>query len=184
MFVITAERPGDAAAIDILLDRAFGPDRHGKIAYRYRRGVKPVAGLSLVAHDAADASAAGLVGSIRYWPVVVGGEAPALLLGPLAVEPARRGESIGHGLIRRSMAMAAAAGHRAALLVGEISYYGQFGFDPAPPRGLDMPGEAPHRLLVAALAADGLAGLHGRIGPAPEAHPAADIPCCTARLPA
>ena len=101
----------------------------------------------------------------------------------MAVEPTRRGEGIGHGLIRRSMAMATLAGHRIVLLVGDMAYYGQFGIEPAAPLGLDMPDEAPHRLLVATLATDGLNRVIGSIARPPVAQSAADVPCLDARLP-
>ena len=163
MFVISAKRPADSLAITTLLDLAFGPDRHLKTAYRYRNAVAPVPGLELVARDAGAASAAPLVGSIQYWPVTIGGDIPALLLGPLAVAPGRAGEGIGRSLVNRSLEMAQAGGHRIVLLVGPMTYYGQFGFRPAAPHGLTMPGEAPERLLVAELVPDALATVAGTV---------------------
>ncbi|MFM8988579.1 MAG: hypothetical protein ACKOUS_02715, partial [Alphaproteobacteria bacterium] len=57
---------------------------------------------------------------------------------------------------------AGAAGHALVLLVGEVAYYGQFGFVPAAPLGFDMPGERPERLLARALA-PGAQGAGGTI---------------------
>ena len=160
MFVISAERPGDGPAIEALLDRAFGPDRHTRIAYRYRRDVAPVPGLGLIALDrGADA----LVGSIRYWPVTIGAGTPALLLGPLAVAPGRGGEGIGRDLMRQSLDLAQARGNGIVLLVGRQDYYGKFGFRPASPHGIAMPDETPQRLLVAELAPNALAGVGGDV---------------------
>src|SRR5690606_27353945 len=50
-FIIEPQRPTDLPLVEDLLDRAFGPDRHGRTAYRLRDGVEPVAELSLVARD-------------------------------------------------------------------------------------------------------------------------------------
>lgn len=151
-------QPDDAAAIEHLLDRAFGPRRVRKTAYRYRAGLPPVHDLSLVAHDGDE-----LVGTIAFWPVRIGEAAiPALLLGPLAVVPERRGHGIGVALMHRGIDAAARAGHRLAVLVGDRDYYARFGFEPAGPTGIYMPGE-PRRLMVRALAPNGLEGVTGRI---------------------
>jgi predicted N-acetyltransferase YhbS len=104
MFQIRAEAPGDGAAIEILLDEAFGIRRHAKISYRYRIGRPPVDALSSVAIEGPI-----LVGSIRYWTIRLDGR-PALLLGPLAIEPHLRGVGIGRALVRQTLARAADLG--------------------------------------------------------------------------
>ncbi|NBB69403.1 MAG: GNAT family N-acetyltransferase [Alphaproteobacteria bacterium] len=140
MFHLRAEAPGDGPAIEQLLDRAFGPERRAKASYALRDGVPAVAELARVA---VTADGGRLVGTVRYWPIAVGEDA-ALLLGPLGVEPARRGRGIGRALLRASLAAVRA---RAVLLVGDPAYYGPLGFAPAPPTTI-MPGEDPARLLV------------------------------------
>ena len=72
-----------------------------------------------------------LVGSVRLTPVRVG-DAPALLLGPLTVEPPFRERGIGKALIERALAEAKARGHRLVLLVGDEPYYGKCGFKRIP----------------------------------------------------
>lgn len=162
MFSITTERAEDGPAIDALLDRAFGTERIQKLSYRYRRNVAPVAGLSLVARDAAQA----VTGTIRYWPVAIGvRHLPALLLGPLAVEPALAGQGIGRALIRESLDMAAWGRHVRVLLVGDQDYYGRFGFLPAQLHGIVMPGENPERLLALALRPGAFADTSGILQP-------------------
>ena len=156
MFHLTTERPDDAAAIETLLDRAFGADRSSKASYRYRFRITPVRGLSWVARDGAASAPGSIVGSIRYWPVRVGaaGE-PALLLGPLAVDPDRHGAGIGAALTFHTLDLACWGNHRLVLLVGDHRYYGRFGFRPAAPLGFVMPDEQPHRLLMKPLARPG-----------------------------
>lgn len=139
MLHIRVEQSEDGAAVEQLLDAAFGSDRRAKISYRYRRSVPPVAPLCLVAEEAGQ-----LVGTIRYWPVRLDHE-PALLLGPVATDPARRAVGIGRALILESLARAAELGWRLVFLVGDHAYYQRFGFETAP-RSIVMPGEKPERL--------------------------------------
>jgi len=56
-----------------------------------------------------------LLGSVRLWNVSAGGVS-ALLLGPLAVDPAAQGLGVGSALMRRALNRAAALGHAAVLL--------------------------------------------------------------------
>src|SRR5258708_18571239 len=128
-FWIDRAEPDDEPAIERLLDGAFGPSRHDKTSYRYRESVEPVAELRLVAR-----TQAGLVGTVRCWPVAVGSNfAPALLLGPLAVDPAHRGHGIGSALMRRALDFATGARHNLVLLVGDLALYRNFGFVTAAP---------------------------------------------------
>ncbi|MGH6934497.1 MAG: GNAT family N-acetyltransferase [Dongiaceae bacterium] len=159
MFTFAPETPADAGEIEKLLDVAFGAGRLAKASYQFRHGVKPVEHLKLVARDGDK-----LVGAIRYWPVRIGdANTPALLLGPLAVDPTRRGEGIGRILIARTLDRATMDGVKIVLLVGDLPYYRQFGFKPAAPHGILMPREKPERLLVRALAPDTLDGVSGEV---------------------
>lgn len=163
MFSITTERAEDGPAIETLLDLAFGPQRHEKLSYRYRQDVAPLPEFSLVARADADGA---LIGTIRYWPIAIGlRQSPALLLGPLAVHPDWAGKGAGRALIRQTLDMAAWARHRVVLLVGDLDYYGRFGFAPAAPHGIVMPGENPVRLLALGLAPDALDQTSGTLQP-------------------
>lgn len=158
-FWIDRAVPDDEPAIERLLDRCFGPDRLAKHSYRYRDGVEPVAELLLVARGAA-----GVIGTVRYWPIAIGQHfARALLLGPLAVDPAQRNRGIASALMRRALDFAADAGHDLVLLVGDAVFYRRFGFVPATPYGIVMPDEAPSRLLVKELVPHALDGVSGAI---------------------
>ena len=139
MLHLTPEAPLDAAAIESLLDRSFGIRRQRKLSYRYRIGREPEAELSLVARDAGRVMA-----SIRYWRLLLG-ETPALLLGPLAVEPGLHGKGTGRALVRETLSIGQSTPFRLVLLVGDPGYYAQFGFKVAP-RNVVMPGEDPARL--------------------------------------
>ena len=150
MYLLKTERPRDAAEVDALLDLAFGPNRQTKVSYRYRDGIAPTRSLCFVVRE--DGRPGGrILGSVRYWPMLLDSGRPTLLLGPLAVQPELRGAGVGATLMRGSMKRAADMGHRLVLLVGDLAYYARFGFQPASPLGFVMPDEQPHRLLVAEL---------------------------------
>jgi predicted N-acetyltransferase YhbS len=162
MFDILTQRSQDATPIETLLDLAFGEDRFSKTSYSFRGGVPDVPGLRFVARQGQN-----LIGTIRLWPVTIDGEIPtsALLLGPLGVAPDHQGQGIGAALIEHGLEVARNQGHRIILLVGELTYYGRFGFGSAAARAIYMPSEQPHRLLVRELKNDALAGVYGEIIP-------------------
>jgi len=160
-FAIEAERPADKAAREALLDRAMGPGRKRKSSEALRRGRLPAEGLALVARSADGA----VLGTVRLWNVTLGaGGRPALLLGPLAVEPSVKSAGIGSALMRQAIAEARDLGHGAILLVGDEPYYGRFGFSAERTGELAMPGPYErHRLLALELKQGALDGACGTI---------------------
>src|SRR5712692_9361169 len=90
---ILPETADDALAIDRLHERTFGPGRYARSAYRIREGRGHLLALSFTARIGSL-----LVGSVRLTPIC-SGETPALLLGPLTVEPPFRARGIGLKLI-------------------------------------------------------------------------------------
>ena len=115
-FVIRAERASDVAAREMLLDACFGENRHTRTCQRLRDGRAPAEGLAL------SATARGrLVGTVRLWHVSVGG-IPALMLGPLAVDPSCRDLGVGAALMTHALAVAKARGHGAVVLLGDAPY--------------------------------------------------------------
>ncbi len=178
---ITLERPQHAAAIEDLLDTAFGPHRSGKTVYKLRTGVRPVPDLCLVALDGDR-----LVASIRYWPVMIGGMTPSLLLGPIAVAPDCQGQGQGAALIRHSLSRAAVTGHYSVILVGDAPYYRRFGFTRDLTLGMTLPGPVDHdRFLGLELRPGALSGITGPVGRCPDVAstalslPAAGLPSRT-----
>jgi len=159
-FTIHAETAADADAIERLHERTFGPGRYAKTAYRIREDGPHTLALSFTARIGTL-----LVGSVRLTRVRIG-ETPALLLGPLTVEPPFRERGIGFALIERALADARAQGHRLVVLVGDAPYYGRAGFRPAAKGSAVMPGPVdPERLLVAELVPGAFDGVTGMIRP-------------------
>jgi predicted N-acetyltransferase YhbS len=158
---IIPEPPGIDAELEPLLDACFGADRRQtKTSYVLRQGVARTPELSFAVFDGPK-----LLGSIRFWPVAIGArKTPAILLGPLAVEPARRGEGIGRALVKHGMDVARKSDHRICVLVGDRPYYEPFGFKSAPAAELELPGPVdPARFLVAELAPGALKGVSGMV---------------------
>ena len=157
---ILPETADDALAIERLHERTFGPGRYARTAYRLREDVGHRPELSFTARIGTL-----LVGSVQQSPIRIG-ETRALLLGPLTVEPPFRNHGIGRALIERALAAAKAADHRLVVLVGDMPYYGRFGFKPIPKRRATMPGPVdPARLLVAELVEGAFADVSGPIRP-------------------
>ena len=156
--VIRPELPGDSGPIERLHERAFGPGRFARTAFRLREGAPPVPDLSFTA-----LVGTLLVGSVRMTPVLAGA-ARALMLGPLTVEPAFEGRGIGAALMTRSIGVARSKGHALVLLVGDEPYYARFGFKRIPPRRLELPGPVdPDRFLALELVEGALAGAAGLV---------------------
>lgn len=167
---IELQKAQDLAAVEALLDLAFGPDRHQKTAYRLRDHVEALAELSFVAR-----LSGRIVGTLRFWPVVIQKNpkdktgVPALLLGPIAVEPGLKGKGIGIGLMNLGIQKARALGHRIVLLVGDPDYYRRVGFAQVEPGRLTMPGPVDvNRLMVLELAEGAFSGVSGQISSAAE----------------
>lgn len=157
----------DLEAVEHLLDVSFGLDRHQKTAYRLRDNVAPIPALSFVARLSGK-----LVGTLRFWPILIKGDAgdkasvPALLLGPIAVDPALKGRGIGIGLMTQGLARARQLGHKIVILVGDPDYYKRVGFSQIEPGRITMPGPVDtHRLLALELEDGALANVSGRITP-------------------
>ena len=155
---IRGERASDVVAREALLDACFGTSRTSRTCQRLRDGHVPAEGLSLSA-----VLGDKLVGTVRLWHVSAGG-VPALVLGPLAVDPSCRKLGIGAALIKRALAAARARGHRAVILLGDAPYYARFGFSAQKTGLLTLPGPFEReRLLGLELSEGALAGACGTI---------------------
>jgi len=159
-FAIRGERMSDVAAREALLDASFGEGRQMRTCQRLRDGRAPAEGLALSA-----VRGGILVGTLRLWHVSAGG-VPALVLGPLAVDPECRGLGVGGALVKRALASAAARGHGAVILLGDAPYYARFGFSGQTTGDLTLPGPFERdRLLAIELRKGALDGARGMIVP-------------------
>lgn len=155
---IAVETAADDIAIDKLHERTFGPGRFARTAFRIREQTHHERSLSFTARVGTM-----LVGSVRLTPVTIG-PTPALLLGPLTVEPPFQSVGIGAQLMEHALDVARAQGHRLMVLVGDEPYYARFGFKRVPFGQVTLPGPVdPARLLVAELAEGAFAGVSGMV---------------------
>ncbi len=163
MMTIRDERPTDVPAREALLDACFGEERFRKTCERLREGRRPADGLSLVLE-----MNRRLIGTVRLWHVSGGPCRPALLLGPIAVDPSLQGLGLGSKLMRAALNRASTLGHRTVLLVGDAPYYERFGFSAAMTEGLWLPGPYERERFVALElkpgALDGACGLVSATG--------------------
>ncbi|MEL7189756.1 MAG: N-acetyltransferase [Pseudomonadota bacterium] len=168
----------DPDMIEALLDRAFGPDRHARTAYRIRSGMDYLESLSFAALDEDEM----LVGTIQCWPIALREKTesrneksravPLIMVGPVAVLPERQGEGFGLGLMAAMLDAEKQLSQNgqsplAQMLIGDVDYYGRWGFSAAMTAGWRCPGPyEPERLLargpaLAAMPAEGLLGPWG-----------------------
>jgi predicted N-acetyltransferase YhbS len=154
---------------ETLLDGCFGNARFAKTCERLREGRVPAEGLArVIEHDDGR-----IVGTVRLWHIDAGRQRPALMLGPIAIEPALQGLGLGAKLMRDALGLARSFGHRAVLLVGDAPYYERFGFTSQAVSGLRLPG--PHereRFLGLEFVPGALAGATGMVSAAGPRVPA------------
>ena len=156
--LVARESPADGPVVERLVERAFGPGRFARTAYRLREAAPPDPELGFVARVSTL-----LVGSNRMTRITAGG-VPALFLGPLTVDPAFRNRGIAKALMETSLEAAKEAGHRLVILVGDEPYYRRFGFARVAAGRLVMPGPVdPARLLFRELVAGSLEGAAGKV---------------------
>ena len=156
---------GDAA-IGELLDAAFGPNRHGRTAYRIRLGMSWFTDLSFAAFD----SDGALAGILQCWPVALhrpdGAQTPLVMVGPVAVQPHLQHHGIGRALMDRLIDTVDAKPDDPLVMIGDPDYYGRFwGFDAQHTAQWQVPGPVEqHRLLTRAQ--DGATlPVYGMVGP-------------------
>ena len=159
--------PEDLPQISALHARVFGPGRFARTAYRVREGVQLISPYCRKALHGGQ-----LVAAILYPAVRIGAAPGALMLGPLAVEPFLAGKGVGRRLIAESLEAAKAEGIRLVILVGDLPYYGRFGFFGIPPGQIRLPGPVdPDRMLAAELVPGALTSFSGVVTADTEASP-------------
>ena len=157
----------DPQAVEALLDRAFGPDRRARTAYRVRIGTSAILELSF----AALLDDGTLAGTIQCWPVSLacdsGKSVAMVMVGPVAVEPELQQGGIGRALTERMLDAASAGcipGSDALILIGDPEYYGRFfGFVADKTGGWRLPGPFEARRLLAR--GDSVPDCAGMVGP-------------------
>lgn len=159
---IRQEEARDTAGIELLYRKSFGTITPASPVSYLRDAAPLIEDLSLIAEDKGE-----IVGTLRFWPVVIGPVTPALLLGPVAVAPGWHTRGLGAQLINLGLGRARDAGHRIVLLVGDGPYYGRFGFSRQVTQGLILANQIEaERFLGLELVPGAMQGVNGEVRPA------------------
>lgn len=143
----------------MLLDDAFGADRHLRTAYLLREGMHAIDHLSFGILDDGI-----LVGSIQCWAIRAD-KADLTLVGPVAVSSDRQSQGIGKQLMQL-MLDASTLSDPPMVMIGDPEYYGRFGFAAKGTEGWTLPGPwEPRRLLLRNIDKVGLPA-NAMLGPA------------------
>jgi predicted N-acetyltransferase YhbS len=159
----------DPVAVEVLLDDAFGTDRHKRTAYKIRAGMAWLPELSFAATD----HEAGLVGVLQSWPVSLcddtGKAHPLTLVGPVAVNPTAQRTGLGRMMMAALVGAieSGLANTDAMVMIGDPEYYERFfGFGASVTSGWQTPGPVDARRLLARVSRPGGLPGAGMLGPA------------------
>lgn len=157
--LIRLQTPDDYAVLLELNEKAFGPGRFARSAYRVREGAMRDPRLNLCA-----ILGGKIAGSMDLTPVTIGGVPGALLLGPLLIADDHKNQGYGRRLTLEGLERARGLGYRLVILVGDLPYYARAGFRPAPPGRIVLPGPVdPARMLYAELVPGALEDYRGLV---------------------
>jgi len=161
------------ALVDDLLDRAFGPGRCERTAYRIREGSEWLPALSFALLQ----GEGRLIGSIQTWPVALTDAAasrthPLLMVGPVAVHPDEQDKGHGRALMAaliQALEEPDASGepYPPQILIGDPEYYGRFGFTAEHTGAWLVPGPYERHRLLARAAQGAALPREGTLGPWP-----------------
>ena len=136
---VRVEEPEDRAAVDDLVEEAFGEASVKRLVQLIRASEHWVPELSLVARR--DGQLVGHLLLSTADLVSDGQTQQILLLSPLAVRPSAQGGGIGRCLVEQGIVAADRAGYGVIVLEGDPALYGKLGFQPATPLGIERPSD-------------------------------------------
>ncbi|BCM16384.1 GNAT family N-acetyltransferase [Mesorhizobium sp. J8] len=124
MMSIRAATPRDREAIRLVEEHAFGQQAEAGLVDALVTGGDAV--VELVAEE--DGQVVGHILFSRLYVQNGGKRFAAVALAPLAVEPSFHGTGIGGALIREAHVRLKEAGEALAVVLGDPTYYGRFGY--------------------------------------------------------
>lgn len=162
--IIREEIPGDADAVRVVNERAFGQPDEARIVDALR-GVGDAISLVAVTDDR-------VVGHILFTPVAIDDADPrlsAMGLAPMAVLPEFQRRGFGSALVNAGLDACRAAGCDLVVVLGHPEFYPRFGFVVAAHHGLTCEYPVPSEAFMAIeLRPGGLAGARGLVRYRPE----------------
>ena len=166
--LVRPERPADEAAVRAVNVAAFGrpgtETDEADLVDAIRRNGNVI--VSLVAEREGE-----VVGHALFSPLTITAEDGSTwthpALGPLAVLPEHQRRGVGSALMRAGIEACRDRGYGAVFLLGHVSYYPRFGFQPARPLGI-VYDDGRDSFMVLELQPGALAGVSGRARFSPE----------------
>ena len=161
MIHLINENKKDEEDVENLLDTVFSPSRIHLSSYALRQGVSKIDSLSYVAKGHSGV----VLGVVRQWPVFIDNPHNiSLLTGPVAIHPTVQGEGLGASLLNLSLKKSKEEGWERALLIGDIQYYRNFGFQQQEEHKIIFPPPTdPNRVLFLEIKQDSFRGLNGKV---------------------
>jgi predicted N-acetyltransferase YhbS len=121
--VIREEKKLDNKKIFLLEEDVLGPGRYARPSFRLRENLICNQKYSKIYYEGQK-----IIGSIRYFNCkIVNNE--GLMLGPLIVDQKFKGRGIGKELVNQSIKLVNDEKISFIILIGELEYYSQFGFE-------------------------------------------------------
>lgn len=124
--------------IEAIYAKSFGPGRFTKAASILREGNICLYDLSRIAINLEN-GIEKLIGACRMWQIKSEGGESAIFLGPIAVDKEFQSFGLGGTLVREVLQACDETGHDLVLLVGDLSFFGQFGFEIVPDGQIKLP---------------------------------------------
>lgn len=137
---IRNEQPQDIEAINRLTEAAFRNEEYSShtehfIVNALRRTGQLSISLVAAEHDE-------ILGHVAISPVSISSGVTGWYgLGPISVRPDRQGKGIGSALMRAALQQLRQQGAAGCVVLGDLAYYGRFGFKAHP--GLELPDVPP-----------------------------------------
>ena len=155
------ETPADAAVIYSIHSSSFPSEAEARLVDALRAAGR--LSVSIVAEQAGE-----VVGHVAFSPVTAAGATAGAGLGPVAVIERARRRGAGAQLVLAGLAACREAGFPWAVVLGDPSYYGRFGFRPATDFGLSDEYQGGAAFQAIELVDGGLPGGAGLVRYAPE----------------
>jgi predicted N-acetyltransferase YhbS len=121
--VIREEKKSDNKKIFLLEEDVLGPGRYARPSFRLRENLICNQKYSKIYYKSQK-----IIGSIRYFNCKIQSN-EGLMLGPLIVDQKFKGRGIGKELVIQSIKSVNDKKISFIILIGELDYYGQFGFE-------------------------------------------------------
>ena len=121
--MIREEKETDNKKIFLIEEDVLGPGRYARPSFRLREGF-----IHNIKYSKVYYKGNKIIGSIRYFNCKIKDQ-NGLMLGPLIVDQSFKGKGIGRELMTRSISEVNSKSINFIILIGELNYYEQFGFE-------------------------------------------------------